>query len=127
MWAMLAAPLILGSDPRTLSPSTISMLTNPQVIAVDQDPLGAQGTLLTQAGSTQVWVKPLASGARAVALFNRGTASAQITTSAQAVGLPAASQYQLVDLWGGTTTSTSGTITATVPAHGVVLYRASTG
>jgi alpha-galactosidase len=127
MWAMLAAPLILGSDPRALSSATISMLKNAQVVAVDQDPLGAQSTLLQQSGSGQVWVKPLASGARTVALFNRGTSAAQISTTATAIGLPRASRYHLNNLWTSHTTTTRGTITALVPAHGVVLYHATTG
>jgi len=123
MWAMLAAPLILGSDPRALSSTTISMLANPRVIAIDQDQLGAQGTLLSQSGSGQVWNKPLADGARAVALFNRGTSARQISTTASAIGLPRASRYQLLNLWTNQTTSTRSTISALVPAHGVVLYR----
>lgn len=127
MWAMLAAPLILGSDPRSLSSTTISMLTNPRVIAVDQDKLGAQGTLVSQSGSTQVWVKPLANSARAVALLNRGTSDQQITTSASAVGLGRASRYQLLNVWTDQTTKTTGTISALVPATGVVMYRVTPG
>jgi alpha-galactosidase len=123
MWAMLAAPLILGSDPRALSSATVSMLKNPRVIAIDQDRLGAQCTLLSHSGSGQVWVKPLADGTRAVALFNRGTSAVQITTTAAAIGLPMASRYALQDLWTNQTTTTKQTITAAVPAHGVVLYR----
>jgi alpha-galactosidase len=123
MWVLLAAPLILGSDPRALSSTTLTMLGNAQVIAIDQDPLGAQGTLLQQSGSGQVWVKRLASGARAVALFNRGTSAMHITTTASAIGLPKARRYQLQNLWTNQTTTTKGTITALVPAHGVVLYR----
>jgi alpha-galactosidase len=127
MWAMLAAPLILGSDPRALSSTTISMLSNASVIAVDQDSLGAQGTLLAQSGSGQVWVKRLASGARAVALFNRGTSALRITTSASAVGLPAARRYHLLSLWTQQTTTTRGSISALVPANGVTLYRVTAG
>ena len=121
MWAMVAAPMILGSDPRTLSPATISMLENPRVIAIDQDPLGVQGSLLAQSGSGQVWVKPLANGDRAVALFNRGSSPLQISTTASAVGLPQASSYRLVDLWTNDTTSTTGDIHANVPSDAVVL------
>jgi alpha-galactosidase len=124
MWAMLSAPLMLGSDPRTLSPATISMLENVQVIAIDQDPLGAQATLAGESGSGQVWVKPLASGARAVALLNRGTSSAQISTTAGAVGLGRASEYFLEDVWANQATTATGTISALVPAHGVVVYLA---
>jgi alpha-galactosidase len=123
MWAMLAAPLILGSDPRALSSATISMLKNAQVVAIDQDSLGAQGTLLSQSGSGQVWVKPLASSARAVALFNRGTSAQQITTTASAVGLPHAGHYTLVNLWTNQTTTTKNKISANVASDAVVLYR----
>jgi hypothetical protein len=123
MWAMVAAPLILGSDPRALSPATTSMLENPQVIAIDQDPLGVQGSLLSQSGSGQVWVKPLANGDRAVALFNRGSGPLQISTTASAVGLPQASSYKLANLWTNATTATTGDISANVPSDAVVLYR----
>jgi hypothetical protein len=81
MWAMVAAPLILGSDPRSLSSTSINMLKNSRVIAIDQDSLGAQGWLVSQTSTgQQVWVKPLAGGARALALFNRGSNAQQITT-----------------------------------------------
>ena len=123
MWAMVAAPLILGSDPRALLSTTISMLENPQVIAIDQDSLGMQGSLLSQSGSGQVWVKPLANGDRAVALFNRGAGPLQISTTASAVGLPQASSYKLVNLWTNETTTTTGDISANVPPDAVVLYR----
>jgi alpha-galactosidase len=125
MWAMLAAPLILGSDPRSLSAATIGVLENAQVIAVDQDSLGAQGTLVQRTESGQVWVKPLAGGDRAVALFNRGASALQITTTATAVGLSTADHYQLDDLWTGDTTTTKAEIAALVQPHGVVLYRAA--
>jgi alpha-galactosidase len=128
MWAMVAAPLILGSDPRSLSSTSINMLKNSQVIAIDQDSLGAQGYLVAGQGTTaQVWVKPLADGSRAVALFNTGSSSQRITTSASAVGLPSARRYHLLNLWTNQTSSTKGTITASVPADGVVLYRIRAG
>jgi alpha-galactosidase len=98
------------------------MLEKTQVIAIDQDPLGAQGTL-SQSGSTQVWVKPLADGARAFALFNTGISPAQITTTASAVGLPSAPNYVIQNLWTNQVTTKQKWITALVPAHGVVRYR----
>src|SRR5205823_12033052 len=107
MWAMGAAPLILCSDPGSLSSTSVSRLKNANVIAVDQDSLGIQGYPITQQGSTaQVWVKPLASGARAVALFNTGSTTAQIATSASAVGMPAARRYHLLNLWTNQSSST---------------------
>jgi alpha-galactosidase len=126
MWAMLAAPLILGSDPRSLSSTSISMLKNPQVIAIDQDSLGAQGWLVSQIGAgQQVWVKPLASGARAVALFNRGSSAQQITTSARAVGLPNVNRYALLNVWTNQSSTTKSKISAYVQPDAVVLYRAT--
>jgi alpha-galactosidase len=123
MWAMLSAPLMLGSDPRALTAASISMLENPQVIALDQDPLGAQAKLSSQSGSGQVWVKPLASGALAVALLNRGTSNLQINTTAVAVGLPRVAHYYLQNLWTNQPSMTNSAINALVPPHGVVLYR----
>ena len=127
MWAMVASPLILGSDPRALVSSTITMLKNAGVIAIDQDSLGAQGYLLSQSGSGQVWVKPLANGDRAVALFNRGSGTLPIATTARALGLPQATQYTLLDLWTNTTTTTTGNISANVQPDAVVLYRVTAG
>lgn len=123
MWAMVAAPLILGSDPRALSPATIKMLQNQQVIAIDQDPLGVQGTAIQQRGSGQVWSKPLVGNHRAVALLNRGSSALRITTSAQKVGIRGAKEYGVQNLWTHITRKTTGTISAVVPPHSVVLYR----
>jgi alpha-galactosidase len=130
MWSMVAAPLIIGSDVRTLSADNISMLTNREVLAVDQDPLGIQGTAISgagisTAGGTQVWTKPLAGGDWAVALFNRGASPQVVSTTARQVGLPYAGGYALRDLWQHTTTETAGQIAAPVAPHSVVLLRVS--
>lgn len=123
MWAIVAAPLILGSDPRTLAPSTISMLENREVLAVDQDQLGVQGTMVAEHGSAQVWAKPLAGGAAAVALLNRSAQPVSIATTASQVGLAAAKTYQVRDLWAHETTTSPGDISAVVAPDSVVLYR----
>ncbi len=123
MWAIVAAPLIIGSDPRALSPATIKMLENRQVIAIDQDPLGIQGTVVEQEGSGQVWSKRLAGGQVAVALLNRGSTPLRISTSARKAGLPRAGSYEQLDVWTHTTRVTSGEISALVPPDSVVLYR----
>ncbi len=123
MWAMVAAPLMLGSDPRALSRAEVRMLANRQVIAIDQDPLGIQGAVIQSEGAGQVWTKPLAGGDAAVALLNRGTRARRITTRAHRAGLAPAPAYTLTNLWTHTTRTTSGVITARVPPHGVVLYR----
>jgi alpha-galactosidase len=123
MWALLAAPLILGSDPRALSPGTVHMLTNRHVVAIDQDRLGIQGTLSRQRGSGQVWRRRLSGAHMAVALFNRGSRALRITTSARALGSRRARRYRLFDVWANTTRTTSGAIGARVLPHSVVLYR----
>ena len=123
MWAIVAAPLILGSDPRALSPATVAMLENREVIAVDQDPAGIQGTVVSQSGAAQVWSKPLAGGAAAVALLNRGPVAVRITTSASTAGLAAAANYSVRDLWEHRTTHSQGEISAVVAPDSAVLYR----
>ncbi|MGW7002751.1 glycoside hydrolase family 27 protein [Streptomyces sp. NPDC054933] len=133
--AVLAAPLISGADLRTaaaagssgfpISQQDLSVYLNKDVIAVDQDSLGQQGTAVTTAGGLDVLCRPLAGGDVAVALFNETSAPAAISTTARAVGLPPSSTgYTLNDLWAHVTSvSTDGVITATVPAGGTVLYR----
>ncbi len=123
MWAIVAAPLILGSDPRALSPATVRMLENRQVIAVDQDPLGIQGTVISHRGSGQVWSKRLIGGQSAVALLNRGSRPMRITTTASKAGVRRAKKYTVHDLWKHTTRTTSGAIGVVVPPDSVVLYR----
>jgi len=125
MWSMVAAPLIVGSDIRSMSATTQGMLTNRDVIAVDQDALGAQGTRIKQDGNGDIWVKPLANGDRAVALLNRGTSPLTITTSTDALGLAHASAYTLNNLWTHQSTETAGQISATVAPQSAVLYRVS--
>ncbi len=127
MWSVVAAPLIIGNDLRALSPASISTLTNREVLAVDQDPAGVQGTAIwtSASGDAQVWTKPLTGGDYAVALFNRGTAPQRISTTAKQVGLPISGAYALRDLWQHSTTETAGAISATVPGHSVVLLRVS--
>jgi alpha-galactosidase len=125
MWAIVAAPLILGSDPRALSPATVAMLENREVIAVDQDPLGVQGNVIEQAGEGQVWRKPLAGGGCAIALLNRGSQPLRIGTTAGKAGLASARTYTVRDLWARTTAESRGAIGAVVPPDSAVLYRVS--
>ncbi|MEV6415559.1 CBM35 domain-containing protein [Kribbella sp. NPDC051718] len=125
LWAMMSAPLLIGTDLRKASDETYSILTNQDVIAVDQDRLGRQATLVSSTGGLVVYGKTLANGDRAVALSNETTAAATISTTAAALGLGGSSSYELKDLWSKATRSTSGSISASVPAHGTVIYRVS--
>ncbi|HSZ13921.1 MAG TPA: glycoside hydrolase family 27 protein [Solirubrobacteraceae bacterium] len=123
MWAMLAAPLMISDDLTKISAASLAAVQNSDVTAVDQDPAGVQGTLLSTSGGGQVWVKPLVDGSRAVALLNRGSSAAHIETSASAVGLPPASSYRARNLWTHDVSSTSGTISVEVPGDSTVLLQ----
>jgi alpha-galactosidase len=125
LWAMMAAPLIIGSDLRTISDDALSVLLNGDLIALDQDPLGVQAKLVSHDGSSWVLAKPLADGDVAVALFNESGKQATIATTAAAAGLGSRNAYALRDLWNGGTTQTADRIAASVPAHGTVVYRVS--
>ncbi|GAB7039027.1 ricin-type beta-trefoil lectin domain protein [Catenuloplanes niger JCM 9533] len=127
MWAIMAAPLIAGNDLRSMSAATLTILKNPRLIAINQDTLGRQGVQVTGDAGHRVLAKRLADGDVAVALFNSGNATRTITTTTAAIGKTGASSYSLVDAWTGATTTTGGTISASVPAHGTVVYRVSGG
>ena len=123
MWAIVAAPLILGSDPRKLSDGTVRMLENPRVLAVDQDRLGIQGTEIAARGAGEVWVKPLSGGRRALALLNTGSRSLTITTSAGPIRMAHATRYRVQNLVGTAGARWSGgTIAARGPPHSALLY-----
>src|SRR5258705_4179653 len=102
LWSVAAAPLVIGSDVRKLSQTTVDILTNPDVLAIDQDSAGVQAVRVGPAGTTETWVKRLADGGRAVVLLNRGSTRLTITTSAAAVGLGKAAWYTVDDLWSHT-------------------------
>ncbi|MEE3623047.1 glycoside hydrolase family 27 protein [Nitrospirillum sp. BR 11752] len=122
LWAVLAAPLIAGNDLTTMTPAIKAILTNTEVIAVDQDPLGAQGRRVAKQGDLEVWARPLASGDRAVVLLNRGTAPATITVNWPDLGYPAKLPAKVRDLWQAKDQGTSkGSYTAEVAGHGVVM------
>ncbi|GHO43513.1 alpha-galactosidase D [Ktedonospora formicarum] len=125
MWAIMAAPLIAGNDLSAMSSTTLSILTNSEVIAVDQDAAGKQGTKVSDNGAgLQVWSKTLqANGARAVALFNRSGSAANITVNWNTIGLSNASAT-VRDLWAHADKgSFTGSYTANVPSHGIVMLK----
>jgi alpha-galactosidase len=127
MWAMMAAPLIAGNDVTTMSPDVRATLTDPDIVALDQDPLGRQGRRIRGDDQTQVWARPLADGSVAVALLNRSSTATVMTTSAAEVAAPAAEHYAAQDLWAKTTTVTSGPLSARVAPHAAVIYRIQPG
>jgi len=124
LWAIAAAPLIAGNDVRTMGEATRDILTNPEVIAVDQDSLGVQGWLAEQPlAGLQVWVKPLADGSRAIALLNRTSAEAEMSVDWRATGL-AQGRATVRDLWARADRGAAqGSYTARVPSHAVVMLK----
>ncbi|GAA2559302.1 ricin-type beta-trefoil lectin domain protein [Winogradskya consettensis] len=127
LWAIMAAPLIAGNNLTTASATTLATLTNRAVIAVDQDALGAQGVLVQTRNGLDVLSKRLSNGDVAVVLFNETTTAQPISTDAATIGKSGGSAYTLTDLWTGATSSTTGAISTSVPAHGAAMYRVSGG
>ena len=124
LWAMLAAPLIAGNDVRSMTEATRAILTNADVIAVDQDPLVAEAAPSPR--DRRVLVRPLAGGDVAVALFNADDHPATITTDAAVGGLPSVPCYSVRDLWSHTDSTGAGAISRLVAPHDVVMLRIST-
>jgi alpha-galactosidase len=124
LWAILAAPLLAGNDLRSMSPETKELLTNSEVLAVDQDKKGVQGHRVWQEGPLEIWAKPLADGSQAVGLFNRGESATKITLDFKSIGAPAAAKLR--DLLDHKDLGTiENSFSANVPTHGVVLVRVS--
>ena len=126
---MMAAPLIGGNDLRDMSDEIRDILTNEEVIAVDQDPLGVQGRIVLDRGyGAQVWAKPLADGSVAVALFNQRDSEMDGSVSWHEIGLEPGPAL-VRDLWteeefehldGGTIATR---LRRKMPGHGVVMLR----
>lgn len=124
LWAISAAPLITGNDLANMSSATASILTNSEVIAVDQDPAGVQGTKVADNGSgLQVWAKKLqGSNTYAVVLLNRSASTANITVNWSTLGLSGSASVR--DLWAHVDQgSFSGSYTASVASHGVAMLK----
>jgi alpha-galactosidase len=125
LWSILAAPLLAGNDLRNMSPSILAILTNREVIAVNQDKAGKQGRRISKSGDQELWARPLYDGGQAIGFFNRAGAPAQITVKWSDMGLQSAPK-RARDLWAHRDVKLDGgEYTVTVPAHGVVLLRAS--
>lgn len=120
LWAMLAAPLLMGHDLRLTSERARSLLANAGVIAVDQDTKGIQGRAVYKDGTSEIWAKPLADGSVALALFNRGDRLAQVQFEPADGGFAALSS--IYDIWRGTELKLD-TTKFSVPAHGAVMLK----
>jgi len=124
LWAIMAAPLIAGNDIAHMDETTRSILLNGEVIAVDQDPLGVQGHRVWKDGDSEVWVKPLTGGARAVLLFNRGNQPAMIRATADQLGWPSGVRASVRDVWAHKDAGRwTGAVSATVEPHGIAMLK----
>jgi alpha-galactosidase len=124
LWCILAAPLMAGNDIRSMKPETRDILINKEAIAIDQDSMGIQGRRVHKAGDLEVWSKQLADGGRAVALLNRGASEQTIAANWRDLGYPETLKASVRDLWEHKDlSSATGSFSASVPSHGVVLVR----
>ncbi len=124
LWAMMAAPLIAGNDIANMDADTRAILLNPEVIAVDQDPLGQQGRRIRDDGDLEVWARPLHDGSRAVILFNRSNAPASISVTWPELGMTMRVKAEVRDLWAHRNLGRkAGRFTTTVAPHGVVMVK----
>jgi alpha-galactosidase len=122
LWAILAAPLLAGNDLRNMTPAALEILTNKEVIAVDQDKLGKQGKQVWKSGDQEIWTRSLSGGATAVAVFNRSKEEAKVTLKWADLGL--GNKKTVRDLWLHQDITTSGPeYPTTVAGHGVVMLR----
>ncbi len=125
LWSLLSAPLLIGCDLNRLDDFTLNLLTNDEVLALDQDPLGRAGAPKIKAADVQVWVKELYDGSKAAGIFNLGADSAAYRLNPEDIGM--AGKVGVRDLWRqkDLEPADGGSISCRIPAHGVVLLKLS--
>jgi alpha-galactosidase len=122
LWAIMAAPLVFGGDMTKLNEFTLSLLTNDEVIDINQDVLGKQGTPVAKSGDLEVWSKDLEDGSKAVGLFNRGESKADVVAKWEDLGLRG--EHVVRDLWRQKDSGVfEGEYSVKVPRHGAALVR----
>lgn len=122
LWAMLAGPLFLGNDVRSMPPEVKDILLNRQVIAIDQDSLGRQGSRVQKSGDIEIWTKPLADGSTAVAIFNQGDAVTSVPIKWSQLGF--AGRRSKREFWTGSELNESeDSYTVGLPRHGARIFK----
>lgn len=122
LWAILAAPLLAGNDLTTMTPETRELLTNRDVIAIDQDKAGRQGDRVWTEGPIEVWIRPLGDGGNAIGIFNRHPSPMSAEIDLGKLGIKKNAKAK--DVWGGKElASLPANYSVTIPGHGVVLLR----
>ncbi|HJX96073.1 MAG TPA: glycoside hydrolase family 27 protein [Candidatus Acidoferrum sp.] len=124
LWALLAAPLLAGNDLSAMKPETIALLTNREVLAVDQDRLGKQADRVWAEGTQEIWARPLADGSKAIGIFNRFDWPQNIEINFHEVGFKGGVKAR--DIWAAKDLGAlPNSYKARVAPHGVVLLRVS--
>jgi len=121
LWSLLAAPLLAGNDLRDVPANILAMLTNREVIAIDQDKMGKQARRAWKNGDLELWTRPLERGGYAVGLFNRGGAAAKMTLHASDLNIKKMSKVR--DLWAHAYGPAGAEFAVDVPSHGVAMLR----
>jgi alpha-galactosidase len=127
MWAMLAAPLLAGNDLPNMKPEVKAILTNREVIAIDQDRLGHEATRAYSEGEVDVWTRRLAGGAMAIAVVNAGSNRYEthpFHLSLARLGLHGPMQAK--DLWTGKAMQITDNMPLEIPSHDILLVRIAT-
>ncbi|XP_030544484.1 alpha-galactosidase-like isoform X1 [Rhodamnia argentea] len=123
LWSLAKAPLILGCDIRSMDNDTFELVSNKEVIAVNQDELGIQGKKVKKTGDLEVWSGPLSGNRVAVVLMNRGLSTANVTAEWSDIGLNSSVIFDARDLWEhSTTTSVQNQLDATLDSHACKMY-----
>lgn len=121
LWALMSAPLFITIDVRHIDPASLEILSNPEVIEVDQDPLGYFPKRLGDKGQQEIWVKEMEDGSKTLALFNKDESSKNMSVSFEDLGLKG--KHLVRDLWEREDKGTAKAYSALVPGHGVTLIR----
>jgi alpha-galactosidase len=124
MWAILAAPLLAGNDLLNMKPEIKAILTNRDVIAIDQDALGKQGSRIYSDGEVEVWTRQLSGGALAVAVLNAGDnrySTHPFHLSLAKLGLRGTQHGK--DLWTGKDVELTDDMPLEIAGHAVFLVR----
>ena len=125
MWCMMNSPLLAGNDLRDMTRETIEILTNKEIIALNQDKGFRQATRLLREGDIEIWVKPLGKTGKqkAIAIMNRGEKTGQTALTPEKIGVSSTSKLR--DLWLHENIGKLGkSRTLTIPKHGIVVLKA---
>ena len=123
LWALQAAPLLIGADMSQIDEWTINLLGNREVLAINQDPLGKAAGRVWADNWTQIWARPLEDGTMAVGLFNRAPAAMPVTVKFADIGAADGSPVRYPWTQKDEPRASAKQFTATVPRHGVVLIK----